>query len=100
MKPKEIEVFEWAKHVSGVPYVRSLCCESRINRQSNLTRLTKPEVYGVQLPKNEQTIVTHVADYSCKCGKTKMRVEGSMRTLLVAGCIAWEKPAAPPVVEP
>ena len=92
MKPYKIKLFKWAKHVSGTPWMSSVCCESRINHQKKITELEKPIIYGSALPENEQEKITHVAEYSCKCGKTKIKVEGRMGEYAANGCFLLEKP--------
>lgn len=90
MKSKNAYVFKWGKHTSGVPWMRSLCCESRINRGSNLCVLGNPEVYGSAT--DTPVTLTHTQDYYCKCGKTIIRVEGTVAKMSVVGCIGFEEP--------
>ena len=92
MKTKEIELFVWAKHESGVPWMSAKCCGSRINHQKAVRQLPEVTVYGGALPPDQRTIITHVADYACKCGKTLIEVEGFMKVYEINGCIVVEKP--------
>ena len=65
--------------------MRAKCCDSRINHQREVVKLDKPNVYGIYHPET-QTVLTHEAEYACKCGKTVIIVEGTVKKKVLDGC--------------
>ena len=87
---------EWvaiiAHNPTGWPYMRAKCCFSRVNHLAPPVKLEKPESYGAYNPETMVT-ATHTQEYSCKCGKTTLIVEGTLKTSLVHGCFSFEEKA-------
>lgn len=79
-----INSFNWSKHPSGVPWMKCRTCHGRINIQEKVTQLEKPTSYG--RPEDGETIITHEAEYRCKCWATKIIVEGAMQEYDLNGC--------------
>lgn len=88
MKPKEFEMFHVLPHESGVPWMSAKCCGGRINRCEKAVPLPSAEIRG-------QRSATHTQERRCKCGKTAIIFEGTMKTIALVGCFAFEKPAPP-----
>lgn len=84
----EFDSFKPAVHVSGWTYMKCPFCFKRINVQELVTKMEKPESYGIDNP----TIVTHKALYKCRCGETQIIVEGTMQKMIRIGCFAVKKP--------
>lgn len=87
MESKLLGHFKWAKHISGIPWMRSVCCQSRINHQISVDKLRNPETYGID---HDMVTVTHIAKYSCNCGKTVINIEGYLADYKLNGCLMTE----------
>jgi hypothetical protein len=80
----EFQSFNPACHISGWTYMKCPFCFKRINIQEEVAKLPTPEQYG-------DLILTHKALYRCRCGETRIVVEGTTKTMVLNGCFAREK---------
>lgn len=84
----KLKMFREAKHCSGFLSLKCSSCKSRINRHISTNKLEKPGCFG--LLTDDPIHFTHEASYSCKCGKTVVLVEGSIKEYDVNGCFLSE----------
>lgn len=62
----------------------TFCCEGPLNHWHEVVKLDEPTVWGGAT--DNPTVMTHKARVSCKCGRTKFWVYGTMETARGIAC--------------
>ncbi len=90
MNDKRLKLLRVTLHPgSNWPYMRAECCGSRVNFCEGIKKLAKPDVYGAGT--DSPIKVTHTEVNHCKCGKVRLVVEGTARSMVTRGCFLVEE---------